>query len=121
MYVVQLENVSSGDQLICEPVCVELPWTISVSILAMPAEKSQLSVSLPTMPSSTAFDLALAHLHEDRRIGRVGDELVLVRAVEERAGHGQRAVAEFPFRAQLEVRAFGGLEIGAVRIVGRGD
>src|SRR3954471_18949982 len=58
-HVVQLVNVSSGDQVICRPFWFARPRSTSVFIFDTPALTSQESVSLPTRPSSTPSTLRL--------------------------------------------------------------
>ena len=72
------------------------------------------------MPSSITFDLALADCWMNC-VGSTGSwrQLVLVLAVENRAGEGERAIAEFPLGAQFEVRALLRVEVGLVGVVGR--
>ena len=60
---------------------------------------------------------AFAHLHEDRGVRRVLHELVLAGALVDGAREGERATAQLPFRAELEVAALGRIEIRTVRTV----
>jgi hypothetical protein len=64
--------------------------------------------------------LTLAELDEQRRVDRIGRQFVLILAVVDGGGESQRAIAQFPLGAELEVRALLGVEVWVIDVIRRG-